>query len=164
MQPRTHLRAVLLVAVGFAAGIGALGFRAVDNTQARPGLEAYRPDAVGAVDPARADDQGAHSNAEITVVMEVRNICRDFYLYARSDKPDPDALEARLRAAGTRTHAASTTAEGDGGANIDELVTYATSVVEQARKAGSVAPVKAFVSSECDPKQDYSQPILATDR
>jgi hypothetical protein len=163
MEARTYVKTAMLLVVGFAAGVGVLGFRAVDRAEPRPGLEAYRSDAVAAVDPERTNDADEHSNSEITVVMEARNICRDFVLYSQSDKPDAGALETRLRDADARARSASQ-GEGESASNIDELVRYATSVVERAREAGSVAPVVEFVRSECDPRQDYTQPILATDR
>ena len=161
-----HLRTAALVACGFLGSIGILGFRAANSNEARPGLERYRATAISAVtkDAAAApafDDPkaGPISNTEVAVMLEARNVCREVHLLAASGGQDPGPVIDRLR---NDALAARALDFGDGNpVNVDEFVTFAVSRIDAAGKAGSVEPLADFVRSECDPKLDYSQPILA---
>ena len=159
-----HLRTAVLVAVGFLGGIGILGFRAAGGNEARPGLERYQPAAIQAAIAEAApvfDDPkaGTMSNTEIAVVLEARNVCREVHLLAASGGKDAASAISRLQ---DDAKAARSLDFGNGNpVNIDEFVAFAATRIDAATKAGSVEPLDDFVRSECDPKLDYRQPILA---
>lgn len=125
----------------------------------RPGLERYEAAAIAAVPGPlpRSIDQ-------IVVVLEARVTCQAVHRYVVAG--DPSSTATVMREISGSSDRAPTYAEPSGRrrSSLAQFSRFAQQRVHASVARGTLGPAADFVDSECDPTQDFGQPILRPGR
>jgi len=143
---------IVAVATVLLASAGLLAFRSADDGADRAPLARYNPAAIEAVGP-----DVPENNAEVAVVMEVRNVCQQVHGYAAGKAAARDVAASVDDA--TREALAAGKRFGQT-VDITEFSKYAMGQIEASEKSGSLKTVEEFLANECA-GVDYSIPVLA---
>lgn len=137
------------------AGAGSAPTEAGATTPpAYQGLRRYNREAIDAIEGARS-----HSDAEIVVVMEARNVCQQVHGYVTGAR----GLAGALLAIDDSTSTALVAGEAlHQRIDITQFAELAKDRMEESRSTGSKTSAQDFVDSECS-GTDFSIPVLATD-